>query len=279
MRTFFKYFLAVIAVLVLIPGLGMLSASLMIGNVDAVTGTAELVLSNDQARQAMGEAFTDHLIEDANPQDMAALKKSREQLAAAAAQGIKDESTAILAELHKGYSAFIHDSSATVDFAPMLQGIQTRMHAVNAHIPAKADVSNATINLSSNSGGGIVLVVFTLGVSWFILVLGSLLLVAVALLSKSPGMRKALLPGICLAIVGVWWLIAGAALPNVASSAVDDPNTARVAKSVADVVTHQFLILGGVALGLGVVLILLALFIKPSRRTPAELVSAPSSLG
>ena len=274
MRAFFKYLLAVIAVLVLIPGAGMLSASLLIGNVDAVTDTAQLVLSNDQARQAMGEAFTDHLIQNANPQDVAPLKRSREQLATAAAQGIKDETTAILPELHKGYSAFIHDSSATVDFAPMLQGIQSRMHAVNAHIPAKADVSNATVNLSSNSGGGVALVVFTLGVSWFVLVVGSLMLVGVALLSKSPGMRKALLPGICLAIVGLWWLVAGAALPNAASSAVDDPNTARVAKSVADVVTRQFLVIGGVALGLGVVLILLAIFIRPSRTSPPEAISA-----
>ena len=43
MRAFFKYLLAVLAVLVLIPGVGMLGTSLLIGNVDAVTGTAELV--------------------------------------------------------------------------------------------------------------------------------------------------------------------------------------------------------------------------------------------
>ena len=172
--------------------------------------------------------------------------------------------------MRKGYSAFIHDSSATVDFAPMLQGIQSRMHAVNARIPAQADVSNATINLSSNSAGGLVLVVFTLGVSWFMLVLGAVMLVGVAVLSGARGFRRALIPGVCLAVVGLWWLLSGATLPSGISSAFDNPNTAAVAKSVADVVSHQFLVLGGCALVLGVVLILLAVLIRPGAKAPSQ---------
>jgi hypothetical protein len=277
MRTFFKYFLAVVAVLVMIPGLGMLSASLLIGNVDAVTGTAELVLNNDQARMALGEAFVEHLTENANPQDVAALKQSRIALTDAATQGIKEQTPAIVAELRKGYSAFIHDSAATVDFAPMLQGIQTRMHEVNARIPAEADVSNASVDLKSNSGAGIVLIVFTVGASWFVIAFSLLLLIGVAVLSTSKGLRKALIPGICLAIVGAWWLLAGATLPSGVSSALDDPNTSSVARSVADVVTRQFLIIGGIALGLGAVLILLSIFVT-SKPRPAEQVMSSSAL-
>jgi len=267
MRAFFKYALAVLAALVLIPGVGMLSGSLLLGNVDAVTGTAELVLSNEQARESMGEAFTDHLIEHANPQDVAPLRNDRSALAEAAALGIQQQAPAILAELRKGYSAFIHDSSATLDFAPMLQGIQARMHAVNPRIPAKADVSNATVSLSANTGTALVLIVLSVSVSWFIIGAGLLMLIGVALLSKAPGMRKGLIPGICLAIVGAWWLASGILIPSRASGALDDPNTAAVARSVADVVTRQFLIIGGIALTIGAILIVLALVIKP--RSPA----------
>ncbi|MFA7323308.1 MAG: hypothetical protein WC005_03015 [Candidatus Nanopelagicales bacterium] len=274
MRAVSKYLLAVLAVLVLIPGMGLMGSALLIGNEDAVVGTVEVVLSNDNARTVMGNAFVDELLKKASLQDVAALKASRAQLGAAAADGIAEQSTNISDAVRRGYNAVMDGTPTTISLAPELIAIMHKLHAVDPAVPDDKEFLEAHVTIGANDVDGPQVIATVVGASWFVILIGVLMLVTVAFLSVFRGWRRWRLPGICLAIAGAWWTLFALSLPGTMGSAITDANPSAIAQSVGSVIAREFLLVGLGALMLGAVLIVLSIVF---RSRPAPMAIATSS--
>jgi hypothetical protein len=269
MRAVAKYALAVIAVLVLLPGMGLWGTALLVGNEQAVVGTVDAVLSSPEARQSMGAAFVDELLKKADPKQVAALTASRPELNAAAAQGIADESSTISATIKQGYVAVMDGQPTTVNLAPVLISIMHRLHAVDPAVPDDKEFLEAKVTIDAQGIDGPAIVRTILGTSWFVIAIGLGLLVAVAFLSVFRGWRRWRLPGICLVIAGAWWSAFALSLPSAASSATSDANASSIAGSVAGVLAHEYLLIGLGAVLVGAVLIVLSIVLRGGTRAPA----------
>ncbi|MDD2857922.1 MAG: hypothetical protein PHU75_04520 [Candidatus Nanopelagicales bacterium] len=270
MRAVAKYALAVIAVLVLVPGMGLWGTALLVGSEQAVVGTVDAVLSSPEARQAMGDAFVDELLKKADPQQVAKVTASRAELGEAAAEGIADQASAISATVRQGYVAVMDGTPTTVDLAPVLISIMHRLHAVDAAVPDDKEFLEAKVSIDAQGVDGTTIVRTILGTSWFVIGIGLGLLVAVAFLSVSKGWRRWRLPGICLVIAGAWWSAFALSLPSAASSATSDANASSIADSVGGVLAHQYLLIGLGAVVVGAVLIVLSIVLRGATAMPAS---------
>ena len=272
MRTTLRIVLAVLAAIVLIPGIGMTVAWWTAGTPQNASSTIVTLAQSEGGSQLVGGFVVDKLAEDADPLLKALIESQRDTLVPLAAIGVRKVAQFVGAGVSVAFAAVTDGVSTKIDLTPVVNAALGEIHKVVDLIPAQLPPGDTVvIDINGAELAPVSTGVRALSFWWAILLVGVGLLIAAAFVGLFGGLRRWRVSGLTLAIVGVLWLIIGIVAPGVVSGFADDPLQQELIRTVSAQVAVKIMIVSGIALAVGLILTILS-FIR--RKAPAGSVVA-----
>lgn len=272
MRTTLRIVLAVLAAVVLIPGIGMTVAWWTAGTPQNASSTIVTLAQSPGGSALVGGLVIDKLAEDANPVVKAVLESQRDKLVPLAAAGVRKVAQFVGAGVSVVFAAVMDGVKAKIDLTPVVNAALAEIHGVIDVIPAQLPPGDTiVIDIDGSSLVPVSTGVRLLGFWWLILLVGVALLVAAAFAGLFGGLRRWRVSGLTLAIVGALWIVIGLVAPGVVSGFADDPLQQQLLSTVTGQVGQKIFIVAGITLAVGLIVTILS-FLR--RKAPAGTVVA-----
>lgn len=275
MRTFLKYVLAIIGGILAFIALLVTSTWLLVGTPSHIASTAMRVVESPQAGAAVGDMLVEQVLSGADAQSLASLEPKRPALAAAAGAALAQQGEAIGAVIESVVDATASGTPTRVDMAPILGPVLIAMNAVDSQVPTQVDGEVAfDVNPAELPPLASILSIFSTW--WIAVLLAAIALVGAALCDRRWGFRRFRIAGIALSIPAVLLIIANIGGSAASSGASDDPRAQGLIDAAVGVVRSSTLLVSGVALAIGIVVIVLSIVITPKAMSVESVASTAS---
>lgn len=270
MRTFFKYLLAVLGVIFAMGAIVQTTTWLLVGTPAHVASTAVRLIESPEGGPVIGRALVDQLLEGADAETVAVIAPKRDELALAAAGALgrsQDELTGIVQQvIGAGQGTVV----VVVDIKPVMAKVLAAMNAVEPQVPTDVE-GEMSLEINPTDIQPVTTAVAGLNAWWVSVILALALLAGAGLCSRRPGLGRLRVSGISLAVASVIviGLVVGGGFA-VRGMSFDDAAGQALANAVSGLVQSTVLMVGGIALAIAALVIVLGVVIKPRRPAPAS---------